>query len=417
MSAAEIEPAAVGGGRLAGLAGAVDALAARRIDELTDEDIRAEIAAIEVAGRRLEARSCRLAGALSDRRARRAAAAHPRDARAAERAAGEVRRELAHQLNWTPGQAKQATQDAKKLDSLPAAGAAADAGELSARHARLVADTLAHLLPGEERDRLEAELVDAARTQDLVEFGRTCRRRLAEVDHDAAMADQNRRHARRRAALTHTDDGLTRLWGDWAGLDGETVATAVHAFRRPDRPDEHRTPEQRTADAVVDALAAALRADQAPTTHGVRPHVTVVVDADTVRARAGAADTTWGGPLPYGEIRRLLDDAGISWLAVDGDGLPVEAGPEVRTVPAGLWRALVHRDRGCIAEGCDAPPAWSDVMHLATPHRRGGRLSVETAGLGCRYHHRRYDQNGWQVTWIQGRPTLHPPRPRDGPAP
>ncbi|MBW3576768.1 MAG: iron-containing alcohol dehydrogenase, partial [Actinobacteria bacterium] len=170
-------------------------------------------------------------------------------------------------------------------------------------------------------------------------------------------------------------------------------------------------------DAVIDALSAALRAGQAPTTHGVRPHITITVALDTVRNGAGPAQGTWTGPVAYGQVRHLLDDAGLAWLAVDRDGLPLAAGPEVRTVPAGPWRALVHRDGGCIAKGCDAPPAWCDVMHLGAPHAQGGRLTLHTAGLGCRYHHRRYDHHTWQITWTHQRPILHPPGSRTGPDP
>lgn len=396
-------------GRLVGLAAAVDALVSVRVDVLDDATVGAELEAVEAARRRLEARSCRLAQALSRREARRARAKNPGDGRAGQRAARLARKRMADRLNWTPRQAKQAVDDGDKLDSMPAAGPAADAGEVSARHARILADTLKHFA-GERRDRLEAELLAAAKTQDATTFARTCRARLADEDHDAAMADQARRHGRRRATLGETDDGMTTLSGRWAGLDAETVATAIHAFRRPDRPGEHRQAAQRTADAVVDALAAALRGGHPPAGHGVRPHVTVTVRASDVARDAGSAEAAWTGPVAYGEVRRLLDDAGLAWLALDDDGVPLAGGRETRSVPAGLWRALVARDKGCIAEGCDAPPAWCDVMHLHTAHAAGGRLTLDNAGLGCRHHHRRYDLGGWQVTWHHGRPTMHPPR-------
>jgi hypothetical protein len=394
--------------RLAGLSTGVDALVSVRVDELSDGEVEAELGVVEVARRRLEVRANRLAAALTSRRARRAREADPGDGRAGERAAREARRELADMLNWTPQQAKGATDAGRVMLWHPGAAAAADRGELSARHLTVLSEVLDHLCAG-VRDDLEAELVEAGKGMDAREFGRLCRRRLAEVDHDAAMRDLDAKHARRRAALFTDDDGMTVLHGRWVGLDAETVATSVHAFRRPDRPGEHRTPEQRTADAVLDALGAALRAAQAPSEHGVRPHVTLTASITDLVDQQGAGEGRWTGPIPYGELRRLLDDAGLGWVVRDEGGLPMEAGPEVRTVPAGLWRALEDRDGGCIRDGCDTPASWCDVMHLGRRYADGGRLTLATAGLGCRHHHRAYDRGGLTLHWNDGRPTLRRP--------
>jgi len=154
---------------------------------------------------------------------------------------------------------------------------------------------------------------------------------------------------------------------------------------------------------------AALAAGEAPANRGVRPHVTVVVDWEAIAAQAGVAEAAWMGPLPFLEIRRLLADCDVGRLIVDADGLPMEAGQAVRTVPAGLWRALTVRDGGCVATGCDVPAAWCDVMHLGEPYRFDGRLSLANAALGCRHHHRLYDRGSWELTWRDRRPTLHPP--------
>jgi hypothetical protein len=398
------------------LAAAVDGVVARRIDGLSDEKIDRELRAAEGATRRLEARACRLVAERTRRARRRAQQERPDDPRAGERAAGRARREVDGMLNWSPGRGRRADRDALDLEMLETAGPAVDAGEISQAHARVLADTLKHF-SGPRRDRLEAELLDAAKVQDPRTFGRTCRRRLIEEDHDAAMDDLNRQHARRRASVVQGDDGTVALHGRWAGLDAEIVMTAAHAFRRPDRSAEHRTPEQRTADAIVDALRAALRAREAPASHGVRPHVTVTVPLQTLLDRRGIAEADWTGPVPWSELRAILEDAGLAWLAKTVDGRPVKITSQTRAVPAGLWRMLVERDQGCIADGCDAPPRFCDVMHLEGDYAHGGILSLGTAGLGCRYHHRRHDLGNWQVTWTNQRPRLHPPQPRDGPSP
>ena len=401
------------------LSAAAAELPGRDLDALADRQLQADLKTLEQTRRRTEAHQIALANALKTREAARLADRGVEAGKAARQAERATRQELTNELQWSAGDASRATRIG---DELTAAGTSKDArerfadGRLSPRHAKLLADTLRHLT-GDERDRAEQQLLDAAGREDATTFGNTCRRLLAQLDHDAAMSEEQRRHNRRSARMTQTDDGMLAIHALLAGLDAETYATAVNAFRQPDPPGITRTPEQRTADAMVAMAAAALRLGDAPAKHGIRPHVTVDLDWQTILAQAGVAETVWMGPLPFAEIRRLLADCGVSRLLVDPDATPVEAGPETRDVPNGLWRGLLRRDGGCIGIGCDAPAVWCDVMHLDHPYRFHGRLSLTNAALGCRLHHRKYDLAGWQITWDKGRPTLHPPgRPPGAPS-
>jgi hypothetical protein len=392
------------------LAAAVSALTATTIDELDDHAIRAELEVVEDAKRRLDARACRLVAALTDRERRRALDARPDDPHAARKAERRTRDELQDQLRWTPTQAKQAQQLGSGLAHTPQTGRAFDAGDLPPSHARLLTDTL-RWLDDEQAAEAEPALLAAAREQDARTFGRTCRRLLAEVDHDAAMRAEQRRHARRRGSVVQTEDGMTKLDTQVAGLDGEYVQTAVNAFRRLDAPGEHRTPEQATADAVVAMARAALDAGTAKRQHGARPHLIIVAPKEVATGeRNGVVDTAFSGPLPGGEGLRIVDDVAVSKLLCDDRGIPVMATEEVRSVPQGVYRGVLARDGGrCIAVGCDMLAGWCDVMHLTVPYRLQGRLTIDTAGLGCSFHHPKLDHGGWKVTWIDRRPVLHPP--------
>ena len=401
----------------------LDRLLAASVDDLDETAITNELEAVERASRRLDARRCRLAAALAAQRADQAqqeADANGQDrVRARQRARRKAEEELAEQHRWSPSDAKRATGIGEQLGADDDTQAAFDDGVLPPRHAQLLADTL-KLLEGDQRDQARRTLLDAAAEQDVRTFGRTCRRLLASMDAAAAMRAEDRRHQRRRASVTDTEDGMLAVSGQWSGVDGEIVATAIEAFRAPDPPGVHRTAGQRTADAVVELARAALRAAEAPTVHGVRPHVSVLLDHEAILADAEAVadgqcgapvvvDTPWMGPLPFAEIRRLLADAGVSRLLVDPDRVPVEAGAETRNVPAGLWRSLVARDGGCIAEGCTALVGWCDVMHLHRPYSLNGQLNLDNAALGCRHHHRCFDLYGWQIDWNGKRPRMRPP--------
>jgi hypothetical protein len=399
------------------LAAAVDALVSVPVDDLDESQVRDELRAIEDSRRRLDARACRLAAALTQRQQTRAKEAQPDNPRAAAKAERQTRRELQDELRWTPSQAKRAQQLGRGLFQSPRAGAAFDAGSLPPAHAKLLADTL-HWLEGDRHDEVESKLLAAARHQDAHAFGRTCRRLLAEVDHDSAMRAEQRRRHRRRGSLVQTEDGMTRLVVDTSGIDGEYLATSIHAFRRLDAEGETRTPEQRTADAVVAMAKAALEAGTAPRQHGERPQLLVLADRDTVMGtRGGSVETMFSGPLPAGEGLRILDDCKVSQLLCDTRGIPVEASEGVRSVPAGVKRGVIARDGGrCIGDGCDVPAGWCEMMHLDVPYRLQGRLTIDTAAFGCDFHHHKFDHAGWRIAWLEGRPILHhPARPPNAP--
>lgn len=392
-------------GTLDRLAAVVSEVSDIEIGVLDEPTLRLGLAQIETASRRLEARQTRMAGELAKRRraaAREKPGSGPSDAERAER---QLRQELADELDWTPSRSKEATEVGRRLTETPELGEVFDTGHIPPRNAKLMTETLSVLL-GDQRDRAEAILLEAAQREDPVRFGRTCRRLLAELDHDAAVTAEKRRHARRKASVVRTDDGMLRLSTELTGLDAEVVETAIHAFRVYDGPDDTRSPGQRTADALVTALRVALDAGEAPSEHGVRPHVMVTIDYQTILEGAGVAELGWAGPTPYAEVRRLLADAGVSRILTDPRGLPLEAGEAVRSVPAGLYKLLVLRDGGCIYEGCDTPAGWCQVMHLDVPFRKLGRLGPGTSALGCLRHHRAFDAGHLELLWEDGRPSL-----------
>ena len=92
------------------------------------------------------------------------------------------------------------------------------------------------------------------------------------------------------------------------------------------------------------------------------------------------AELGFTGPVPLAELQGLLADCSFSRVVLGPDSIPVEVSKHVRTVPQGLFRAVVTRDRGCTWPGCDAPPGWCDVAHGNTPFRDRGRLTLDNLG-------------------------------------
>jgi hypothetical protein len=122
----------------------------------------------------------------------------------------------------------------------------------------------------------------------------------------------------------------------------------------------------------------------------------------------GPGEATFAGSgerVPDADLSGLLADSVISRIVTDAAATPIEVSTKVRTVPAGLWTALVVRDGGCTWPGCTAPAAWCDVAHGNRAYRDDGRLHLGDCALLCRRHHRLFDRGGWTLQ-VEG-PDVH----------
>lgn len=377
-------------------------LAVTDLDLLDDEGLRVLLRAVQPQLDRLTALRAKVAGELSSRLARQAGPG--REARGVR----DARDFLRNELRLAPSDAKRTEETGSRLKEAPAAATSFADGALSQDHVRVITDTVRRLT-GDARTDVEHQLVEAAARQDPVELGRTARRLLAEYDHAAAVADEERKQARRYGRMTQTADGAVAVSAMLYGVAAERALAAWHAFHRPRSVDDHRSNDQRGADVLEEILDVALRSGRAPTRHGVRPHVEIVVRYEDLLRGAGVAELGFTGPITIDQVHRLLADCTLSRVVVGPDSMPLEVSRKVRTVPAALWTALKLRDGGCAWHGCDAPPGWCEVAHAFTPWHAGGKLSLDTAVLLCKRHHRQFDSGGWTVTIRGPDVTFHPP--------
>ena len=94
---------------------------------------------------------------------------------------------------------------------------------------------------------------------------------------------------------------------------------------------------------------------------------------------------------------------------MDGPSQVLDVGRATRTVPPAIRRAVITRDRTCVAPGCHAPPQHCDAHHIVF-WEDGGPTSLPNLALLCRRHHRFVHQHGWHVTERDdGSKTLVPP--------
>ena len=342
---------------------------------------------------------------------------------------------LRERLGVSNREAKRQAELSRTLDSMEGAADAVADGRLGVEQAGILgrAARNGHLGGSEQ---VERELLDAATSSNPEDLQRTVRKREQQADADALRRDENRAYALRRASMSKQPGGMWTLRADLDPTNGELLARALRAFTRPDPkgtpPAERRSTEKRTADGLIDMADAALNGGSAPTSGGVRPHVSVVVMAEQPGAHDGcgdggdhdghrdAASADGGGvhrPWPDGSrlvpphgvgitgsgtvlspeaAARLVCDSALSRIVMSGTSQVLDVGRVTHNWSGPQRRAIVARDGSCRGPGCDRPPDWCDIHHVWW-WRFGGPTDRGNGLLLCRYHHRLVHEGGWQL--------------------
>jgi uncharacterized protein DUF222 len=200
-----------------------------------------------------------------------------------------------------------------------------------------------------------------------------------------------------------------RVDGDLDPETGETLLTALRAIldaeSRTRWEEDDRTPAQRRADALGEICRQWLDSAKRPHVAGERPHITVTVDADALRAAAnGSSALDHAGPIRPEMVRRLACDASIVRVVMAGSSEPLDVGRKTAVVPPALRRAVIVRDRHCRFPGCDRPHTWCDAHHVLH-WADGGPTAVANLLLLCRRHHRMVHQpGGFRLKLVDGMP-------------
>lgn len=294
-----------------------------------------------------------------------------------------------------PGVAHGAVQLAGKLECLPETSRAFGAGHISRQHAAVIADACT---PEREAAlvELEPQLVDAPRVTHPKQFHAVVRRVTDALDGDGGAAGDEALRAPRRLHLSRTLDGMVAIDGLLDPETGEAALTALGALMEADYgADDTRTRPPRRADAFARLCGLALDHGLVGSVHGVRPHISVVVDIAELEGRGHAdlvaqvrADAEHVGRLSRATLERLTCDCDISRVITDGPSQVLDVGRARRTVPPAIWKALVARDRHCQGPGCDAPPGWCKGHHIKH-WTKGGDTSLANTKLLCDRCHRR----------------------------
>lgn len=316
------------------------------------------------------------------------------------------------------------------------------AGQANAEQAAVIVAAVGRLpraAGDQQRRACEAHLVELAATfgpEDLAVLGRRVWEAVDPAGADAAEAAALAREEAAARSVTMLQmgpagDGSTRGRFVLPDAQAEMLRVALEALIAPRRPSHPRS----DADAQPDAPQVAaldgerlsypqrlgeafceliehLPTDQLPQSGRSAPTVTVTVPLAGLVTGMGSATLSTGTSMSPGQARRLACNADLVPHVLGGDSVVLDAGRARRFYDHHQRRVLATVQRGCVADGCDRPPAWCEAHHPVA-WADGGRTDVSGAHGGvllCGRHHHLVHDDGWDVAWAPDHiPELVPP--------
>jgi len=300
---------------------------------------------------------------------------------------------LRHACHLSQGVARAHVELARKVEQLPEVAAAFGDGEISARHATVIADAYTP-----ERaaaiGEVESALVDYARETTPQDLGRVVRYVTDALDGDDGAAADEMEYERRALYLARTLRGALDLKANCDAYSAEFIETALNAEMARDlQAHDSRRTSQRRLDALVNICRRDLDRGDSGESHGVRPHVSAVIHlyetagpGPDLVARA-RAERHYNGRLSRTMVELLACDCDVSRVIVAGRSEILDVGRATATATTAQWKALVIRDGHCQAPGCNRPPSDCQAHHIRH-WTRGGPTDLENLRLLCWHHHR-----------------------------
>jgi hypothetical protein len=270
-------------------------------------------------------------------------------------------------------------------------------------------------VPAEHRDRCEQTLIAAAQTLSAKDLSRRAKR-IADVyapkpevdrlENESLELQEARAWERTSFWMVDDRDGTWRGGFVLPDLHAEILRTMLDAFTAP-RQGESPVPEpvdgtqtgfdrltQRQGHAFAH-LIEKMPVDGLPQSGTTAATLVITTELKDLQSGLAAATIATGTRLSAGETRRLACSAGIIPAVLDGRSLPLDLGRTKRLFTKHQKIALGLRDLGCVAPGCDRPPAWSEVHH-PVPWSHGGESNLDNAVLLCPRHHHQAHREHWQ---------------------
>jgi hypothetical protein len=307
---------------------------------------------------------------------------------------------------------------AKALEERPLVAAGMREGGVSQAQARVIVagiDALPKELGPEVLASAERTLVGYAADFRPRELRKIARHVLEVVAPEVAEEEAGKQleaeeaAAREKASLKFRDlgDGRTRIWGVLPTSVANRLKAYLQAYTSPRRwsrdgcgatsstNEGERVPQHRAYAWALAALLEALDPDNLPEHGGDATTVMVTITLEQLLAELATAGLlSEGDEISASEARRLACQASIIPVVLGGKGQVLDLGRSQRLFSKAQRKALRLRDKGCRAEGCDVPAAWTEAHHLK-PWSKGGKTDLEDGICFCSHHHHRIHDHAY----------------------
>ena len=287
------------------------------------------------------------------------------------------------------GHAMQVLDTAERVADLPATEAALRTGALSTTQAALVSDAAA------ADPHAEGGLLDRVGRDGVGGLRRHCARVKAAARTDEVAHDERIRAARSLRSYTDSD-GAGRIEIRGPLDDTATILAALRPIEKGLFEVARNSGEREHAEAIAfDALVTLAqrggsttpdeqhRCAPPPAMVNLRVDHTALVRGHTQPGEV--CEIAGVGPVPVAVVSRLLDDAILRVIVIDGTDVRAVSHPG-RLIPARLRTAVEELFPECGIEGCHVSE------HLEIDHNQpiehGGPTALWNLSRLCRHHHR-----------------------------
>ncbi|MFC5493432.1 HNH endonuclease [Nocardioides caricicola] len=319
---------------------------------------------------------------------------------------------LAHTTNTTRPVAAGTVKLGHSLEQHPLTRDALAHGEVLADQARVIIHAVDQLSDDVDTERAEAHLLAEAAHHDAKAL-RVLGKHLFEViapdeadAREAAILEAEEKAAAKACHLSMYDDGHGKTHGRFTiptALAGAPLRKALFAIAGA---EHQRLSPEAMGQALCDYIQR-FPAKKLPTNGGLNATMLVLIDEDSLMGRvekAGTLDT--GEKISPSAARRLLCEAEIIPVVLGADSEPLDVGRGRRFHTRAMRLAMVARDRGCRAEGCDRTHGLH--AHHHTRWADGGHTNVRDAVTLCHWHHQRAHDTGYETTYrLDGSVAFH----------
>lgn len=315
-------------------------------------------------------------------------------------------RMIAKQTKVSAKEAEWVRKRAKVLTDQPGLDDSLADGEVSAEHVDVIASVTANLTDDERTTFTERAgwLHQQALVLPPEQFRRVVQNMCDQIREFAGERAARQKAATKVSTWWNQSTGMFNIRGEFDPETGTAIDNALKAYstglkNRPDITDLDHA--QRDAVAVAEMLLGTARDAKPGFVEAI-----IIIDNETLEHGihdASVCEYSSGATLPVHSARRLLCRAArITWISVDQNGAPLQAGFTERHANRKQRRMLRSMYRTCAIEGCGVLFDRCEIHHVIW-YENDGPTDLDNLAPLCPRHHHLVHEGGWRLLMDKAR--------------